>query len=93
MPKQKMRPRCAPQVQSQRTPADGGGLNRAAPEAMKTDRIGSTMRDSALRAAGVGFEPTNDLDGHCRFSRPAHGDPVGGILGALRTTRAHDGVG
>ena len=24
----------------------------------------------ALKAAGVGFEPTNDPDGHCRFSRP-----------------------
>jgi hypothetical protein len=31
----------------------------------------STMPHSAGLAVGVGFEPTNDLDGHCRFSRPA----------------------
>jgi hypothetical protein len=30
---------------------------------------GSTIRFTAPEAAGVGFEPTNDLDGHCRFSR------------------------
>jgi len=32
---------------------------------------GSTIRFTALEAAGVGFEPTSDLDDHCRFSRPA----------------------
>jgi hypothetical protein len=31
---------------------------------------GLTIGRTAPEAAGVGFEPTNDLDGHCRFSRP-----------------------
>ena len=30
---------------------------------------GPTIRVSGVRRRG-GFEPTNDLDGHCRFSRP-----------------------
>jgi hypothetical protein len=34
--------------------------------------IGETAQPyarTAAQAAGVGFEPTSDLDGHCRFSR------------------------
>ena len=31
---------------------------------------GHLRRHVFRRAAGVGFEPTSDLDGHCRFSRP-----------------------
>src|SRR6476661_3309585 len=51
----------------QRTPADRSTLR---PGHRQVDKGGSTMLISVLQAAGMGFEPTSDLDDHCRFSRP-----------------------
>ena len=65
------------------TPApkrDGSAVSRLA---IQVGTFGSTSPILALRAAGVGFEPTSDIDSHCRFSRPAQ-------LDGLRRSRSNE---
>jgi hypothetical protein len=52
-----------------RTTANTSGHVFALCRSHEGGEVRSMVRDSALLAAGVGFEPTSDLDGHCRFSR------------------------
>ena len=61
-----------------RTSADSAQGRRRGPQ----PRMGSGI--AAPGAAGVGFEPTSDLDGHCRFSRQHHFGLVKRALSRLR---------
>jgi hypothetical protein len=67
-PRPAMTPESARPATTLWTSADASGLSERAPQ---SGWFGPNQGVSLTQAAGAGFEPTSDLNGHCRYSRSA----------------------